>query len=168
MATVTLQGKTQQTVGDLPKVGTQAPNFTLTKTDLSEVSLSDFSGKKILLSLFPSLDTGTCATAMRRFNEQCNTMENVVVLCISADLPFAQKRFCAAENLNNVIPLSTFRHPDFGKHYGVLLNSGPLAGLLSRAVVLINEQGKVAYTELVPEIATEPNYDAVLNAISTG
>jgi thiol peroxidase len=165
MATVTLQGKPQQTVGDLPKVGSQAPDFTLTKTDLSEVTLTDCLGKKILLSIFPSVDTGTCATAMRRFNEQMNNMTNVTALCISADLPFAQKRFCAAENLNNITSVSVFRHPDFGKKYGVLLTTGPLTGLLSRAVIIINEKGKVTYTQLVPEIAAEPDYEAALAAL---
>ncbi len=165
MATVTLQGKPQHTVGELPKMGSAAPDFTLTKTDLSDVTLSDFLGKRILLSIFPSVDTGTCATAMRRFNEQCNDMSNVTVLCISADLPFAQKRFCAAENLTNVIPVSTFRHPDFGKSYGVMLSDGPLAGLMSRAVVILDEKGKVIYTQLVPEISAEPDYEGALGAL---
>lgn len=165
MATVTLQGKPQQTAGELPRVGSQAPDFTLTKTDLSEVTLANFLGKKILLSIFPSVDTGTCASAMRRFNEECNAMDNVVVLCASADLPFAQKRFCAAENLERVIPASSFRHPEFGKAYGVVLTSGPLAGLLTRAVVMIDEKGKVIYTQLVSEISAEPDYEKALNAL---
>ncbi len=162
---MTLQGKAQHLVGDLPKKGSLAPDFSLTKTDLSEIALSDFLGKKILLSIFPSVDTGTCAKAMRHFNEACNNMPNVTVFCISADLPFAQKRFCGAENLTNVIPVSTFRHPEFGKSYGVTLTEGPLAGLLSRAVVVIDEKGKVTYTQLVPEISTEPNYEAALAAL---
>ncbi|MCD6039744.1 MAG: tpx [Gammaproteobacteria bacterium] len=165
MATVTLQGKPQQTVGDLPKLGSQAPDFILTKTDLSEVSLADYAGKKILLSIFPSVDTGTCAAAMRHFNEKASKIGDAIVLCISADLPFAQKRFCAAENLNNVMPVSIFRHSDFGRKYGVLLSTGPLAGLLSRAVVVINEQAKVVYTQLVPEISAEPNYEIALAAL---
>jgi len=165
MAIITLQGKPQHTVGDLPKIGSAAPDFTLTKTDLSDVTLSGYLGKKILLSIFPSVDTGTCATVMRRFNEKCNNMDNVTVLCISADLPFAQKRFCAAENLANVIPVSTFRHPDFGKRYGVMLSEGPLAGLLSRAVVILDEKGKVVYTQLVPEISAEPDYEGALEAL---
>jgi thiol peroxidase len=165
MATVTLQGKPQHTLGDLPKVGTPAPDFTLTKTDLSEVNLSHFLGKKIILSIFPSVDTGTCATAARRFNEQCQAMKDVVVLCISADLPFAQKRFCATENLNSIVPVSTFRHSEFGKNYGIALTSGPLAGLLSRAVVILDEKGKVIYTQLVPEISAEPDYENALHAV---
>lgn len=165
MATVTLQGKPQHTVGELPSVGSRAPDFTLTKTDLSEVSLADFLGKKILLSIFPSVDTGTCATAMRRFNEECNAMANVTVLCASVDLPFAQKRFCAAENLANVIPGSSFRHPEFGKAYGVTLSEGPLAGMMARAVVVIDEKGTVVYVQLVPEISAEPDYEKALDAL---
>lgn len=165
MATVTLQGKPLHTLGDLPKKGSLAPDFMLTKTDLSEIKLSELLGKKILLSIFPSVDTGTCATAMRHFNEQCNDMPNVTVLCVSADLPFAQKRFCGAENLKNVVPASAFRHPEFGKKYGVVLMDGPLAGLLSRAVVVLDEKGTVVYSQLVPEISAEPNYDAALGAL---
>lgn len=165
MATVTLQGKPQQTTGELPKIGSQAPDFTLTKLDLSETTLPDYLGKKLLLSIFPSVDTGTCATAMRRFNEQADKTPNVKILCISADLPFAQKRFCAAENLNNVMPVSSFRHADFGHKYGVGLSTGPLTGLLTRAVIILDEKGKVIYTQLVPEISAEPDYAAALAAL---
>ncbi len=165
MATVTLQGKPQQTVGELPQIGNVAPGFTVTKSDMSDVKLTDFLGKKILLSIFPSVDTGVCATAVRRFNEQCNNMDNVAVLCISADLPFALKRFCAAENLTNVIAASVFRHQEFGKSYGVMLSDGPLAGLLSRAVVVLDEKGKVIYTQLVSEISAEPDYEGALQAL---
>ena len=166
MASITVQGKPLQTVGTLPGVGTSAADFTVTKTDLSEITLKDYAGKKVVLSIFPSVDTGTCATAMRQFNEKANQLKNTVILCISADLPFAQKRFCGAEGLTNVIPASTFRHPDFGKKYGVTISEGPLAGLLSRAVVVLDEKGKVIYTEQVSELSAEPNYDAALNALT--
>ncbi len=166
MATVTLQGKPQQTSGDLPKLGSHAPDFTLTKIDLSDVRLSDYAGRTLLLNIFPSVDTGTCAMAMRRFNEEASKMANVTVLCISADLPFAQKRFCAAENLTHVHPVSVFRHADFGKQYGVLLTTGPLTGLLSRAVVILDGKSNVIYTQLVPEISAEPDYAAALAMLS--
>lgn len=165
MASITVQGKPLQTVGTLPAVGIEAPNFTITKTDLSETTLKDYVGKKVILSIFPSVDTGTCATAMRQFNEKATQLKNTVVLCISADLPFAQKRFCGAEGLTNVIAASVFRHPDFGKKYGVTISEGPLAGLLSRAVVILDEKGKVTYTEQVSELSAEPNYEAALNAL---
>jgi len=166
MATITLNGDALQTAGDLPAVGTQAPGFTLVKTDLSEVSLSDLSGKRIILNIFPSLDTDVCAASVRRFNESASSLENSVVLCISADLPFAQGRFCGAEGLDDVVPASTFRSPAFGNDYGVTITSGPLTGLLSRAVVVIDGDGQVVYTEQVPEIVQEPNYEAALQALS--
>lgn len=164
MATITLQGNPLETVGTLPAIGTTAPAFTLVKTDLSEVSLDDFAGKTVILNIFPSIDTGICATSTRRFNDIASRNDDVAVLCISADLPFAHGRFCGAEGLEKVISLSTFRHPGFGQDYGVTITSGVLAGLLSRAVVVI-KNGTVVYTEQVPEIAQEPNYDAALAAI---
>ena len=163
MATITLQGNPIETVGELPAVGSNAPAFTLTKTDLSEVSLQDFAGKTVILYIYPSVDTGICAASTRKFNEVASSNPNVVVLCISADLPFAHSRFCGAEGLENVVSLSTFRNADFGSNYGVTITTGPLAGLMSRAVVIVKD-GKVTYTEQVPEIAQEPDYDAALAA----
>jgi thiol peroxidase len=163
MATITLQGNPIETVGELPAVGSNAPAFTLTKTDLSEVSLQDFAGKTVILNIYPSVDTGICAASTRKFNEVASSNPNVVVLCISADLPFAHSRFCGAEGLENVVSLSTFRNADFGSNYGVTITTGPLAGLMSRAVVIVKD-GKVTYTEQVPEIAQEPDYDAALAA----
>lgn len=165
MTTILLQGKPVQTVGALPKVGTKAPDFKLTKNDLSEASLKDFSGKKILLNIFPSLDTGVCAKSMHKFNEAAHNEKGLVVLCISADLPFAQKRFCIAEHIKNVIALSSFRHPEFGKNYGVTIVDGPLAGLLSRAVVVMNESGQIVYNQQVTEISEEPDYAAALKMV---
>lgn len=162
MTTITLKGNPINTSGELPAIGSKAPDFMVTKTDLSEVALGEFAGKKIILNIFPSVDTPTCATAMRKFNEAADKLDNTVVLCISADLPFAQKRFCAAENLQNVIPASIFRHPEFGKQYGALITEGFLRGLLSRAVVVINEKGMVSYVQQVPEVSEEPDYQAVL------
>ncbi len=165
MTSITVQGKPLKTIGELPLVGSLAPDFTLTKVDLSEISLQDFHGKKIILSIFPSVDTPTCANAERYFNEKANQLPNTVILCISVDLPFAQKRFCAAEGLTHVIPASAFRHPEFGKAYGVTISEGPLASLLSRAIVIIDEHGKVIYTQQVSELSAEPNYDEVLATI---
>ncbi|MDD5394627.1 MAG: thiol peroxidase [Thiothrix sp.] len=164
MATITLQGNAIETIGTLPAVGTDAPTFTLVKTDLSEAGLGDFAGKTVILNIFPSIDTGICAASTRRFNETASANPNVAVLCISADLPFALGRFCGAEGLENVVSMSTFRNADFGKAYGVTITTSPLAGLMSRAVVVIKD-GKVAYTEQVPEIVQEPDYDAALAAI---
>jgi len=166
MATITLNGDAIQTVGDLPAVGTQAPGFTLVKTDLSEVSLSDLSGKRVIFNIFPSLDTDVCAASVRRFNEEANNLGNSIVLCISADLPFAQGRFCGAEGLEHVVSASNFRSPAFGEDYGVTITTGPLTGLLSRAVVVIDGDGQVIYTEQVPEIVQEPDYEAALNALA--
>lgn len=165
MAQVTLKGNPVQTNGDLPAVGAQAPAFTLTKTDLSEVSFDEYAGKKMILNIFPSIDTSTCATSVRQFNAKVSDMDNAVVLCISQDLPFAQHRFCGAEGLDDVIPLSGFRHPEFAENYGVKILDGPLAGLSARAVVVIDESGKITYTELVPEIVEEPDYEATLAAL---
>jgi len=162
MATVTLKGSPINTIGSLPKVGSSAPAFSLTGTDLSEIGLATYRGKKIILNIFPSLDTGICAASTRRFNQELSGLTNTVVLCISADLPFAHNRFCTAEGLKNVITLSTFRNPAFGKDYGVTILDGGLRGLMSRAIVVIDEKGIVAYTEQVPEIAQEPNYEAAL------
>ena len=162
MATITFKGNPIHTIGELPAMGSQAPDFTLTKIDLSEIHLKDFLGKKLVLSIFPSIDTATCATAERQFDTKLNQLENVILLCISADLPFAQKRFCAAEHLTKVIPASVFRSSEFGTQYGVTILEGPLTGLLSRAVIVLDEQGKIIYREQVKEIAHEPNYDAIL------
>ena len=166
MATVTFKKDlTIKLNGVLPAVGSQAPNFKGTKTDLSDVHLEDYRGKRVVLNIFPSVDTGVCAASVRRFNAEASKLENTVVLCISKDLPFAQARFCGAEGLDKVIPLSTFRCNCFTDGYGLLQTDGPLYGLLARAVVVIDEAGKVLYTELVPEITNEPNYEAALAAL---
>lgn len=166
MATVTLQGELKINVGgELPAVGSVAPDFTLVKGDLSEVSLKDFKGKKVLLNIFPSIDTGVCAASVRQFNKNAAGLENTVVLGISVDLPFAAGRFCAAEGIENVVTASAFRNPEFAANYGVLMVDGPLKGLLARSVVVVDADGKVAYTELVPEVTQEPNYNAALTAL---
>jgi thiol peroxidase len=165
MAQITFKGNAIQTAGALPEIGTTAPDFKVVKEDLSTMSPSDFKGKKILLNIFPSLDTPVCAASVRKFNVEAASLPNAVVLCISKDLPFAQKRFCAAEGLDNVIAGSEYRDSDFSTAYGVLITDGPLAGLFSRAVVVINEEGKVLYTEQVPEIAQEPDYEKALAAM---
>ncbi len=165
MATVTLKGNPIQTSGELPKVGDRAPEFSLTATDLSTKTLGDFSGSKIVLNIFPSIDTGTCAASVRRFNKEASELENTNVLCISHDLPFAHARFCGAEGLENVISLSDYKEGSFGKAYGVNFVNGPLEALLSRSVVVINEQGIVTYTEQVQETIEEPNYKAALEAL---
>jgi thiol peroxidase len=166
MAEITLQGNPVQTAGCLPAVGILAPSIKLVMTDLSEAGLQDFVGKNIILNIFASLDTSVCAASVRRFNKEASESPNTVVLCVSADLPFAHKRFCETERLNNVIPLSVFRSPEFGRDYGVTFTSGPLSGLLSRAVVIIDTSGKVAYTEQIPEFTHEPDYDAALLVLS--
>ena len=166
MSEITLQGNPVQTVGSLPAIGKPAPPFKLVKTDLSGVGLQDFSGKNVILNIFISLDTSVCAASVRRFNKEAGESPDTVVLCISADLPFAHNRFCEAEGLNEVIPLSVFRSPEFGRDYGVTFGTGPLVGLLSRAIVIIDKSGKVFYTEQVPEIGQEPDYDAALLALS--
>jgi len=162
MAEITLQGNPVHTLGTLPATGTQAPDFTLVKNDLSTATLSDYKGKKVVLNIFPSLDTPTCAASVRRFNAEASNLENTVVLCISKDLPFAQARFCGAEGLDRVETLSDFRDGNFGKNYQVEITDGPLAALESRAVVILNEEGKVIYTQQVPEIVDEPDYEAAL------
>lgn len=165
MATITLKGNEISTIGNLPKKGSKAPNFTLTALDLSHKSLSDFTGKNIILNIFPSIDTGTCATSVRTFNKKAAELKNTVVLCISKDLPFAQGRFCGAEGIENVVMLSDFATGDFGKNYGLEISNGPLSHLHSRAIVIIDEKGLVTYTEQVSEIVDEPNYEAALKAI---
>ncbi|OBS08513.1 thiol peroxidase [Acidihalobacter prosperus] len=166
MATITLQGNPIHTTGELPAVGTQAPDFHLVDGDLNDVSLASYAGKKKLLNIVPSLDTPTCATSTRKFNEFARGREGVVMLMVSADLPFAQKRFCGDESLSNVIPVSLMRTRAFAKDYGVLIEDGPLAGITARAVVVIDEGDRVIYTQLVPEIADEPDYDAALAALA--
>jgi thiol peroxidase len=166
MAQITLQGNPIETIGELPAFGMQAPSFKLTKTDLTDVGPQDFARKNVILNIFPSIDTSVCAASVRRFNQEASESPDSVVLCISADLPFAHQRFCEAEGLNDVIPLSVFRSPEFGKVYGVTITTGPLAGLLSRAIIILDKTGSVAYTEQVPEIGQEPNYDAALLALS--
>lgn len=165
MATVTLGGNAIHTSGELPKTGSKSPDFTLVKTDLSTTSLSDFAGSKLVLNIFPSVDTGTCAASVRAFNEKASQLENTKVLCISRDLPFAQKRFCGAERLENVINLSDFSTGSFGKDFGLEITDGPLAGLHSRVVIVLDENGTVKYTEQVAEIADEPNYESALAAL---
>ena len=165
MATVTLKGNTIHTLGTLPANGSKAPEFTLTKNDLSTVKLSDYEGSRLVLNIFPSVDTGTCAQSVRQFNEEATELDNTIVLCISKDLPFAQARFCGAEGLDNVELLSDFRDGNFGKSYNLEFTDGPLATLHSRAVVVLNEKGEVLYSEQVPEIVDEPNYKAALEAL---
>lgn len=161
MAQITHKNKVVHTIGELPRIGSNAPDFKLTKSDLSEVTLREFRGKRVVLNIFPSLDTGICATSVRRFNAEVEKMENTVVICASKDLPFAHKRFCTTEGLEKVISASEYKDHDFGNTYGVRMVDGLLSGLFARAVVVIDEQGKVIYTEQVPEIAQEPNYEAV-------
>jgi thiol peroxidase len=164
MTAVTLQGNTVNTVGNLPKVGTKAPSFTLVETDLSETTLADYAGSKLILNIFPSVDTGVCATSIRTFNQKASDLDNTKVLCVSADLPFAAARFCGAENIENVATGSSFRG-SFGTDYGVCFSDGPLAGLLSRSIVVINEQGTVIYTEQIAETTEEPDYAAAIAAL---
>jgi Peroxiredoxin len=163
MAQITFKNTPVNTSGYLPKRGEKAPDFKLVNTELATVSLHDFRGKKVVLNIFPSLDTGVCAASVRRFNKMASEMDNTAILAISKDLPFAHARFCTIEGIENVIPLSDFRISDFDDNYGVLMVDGPLKGLLARAVVLIDTSGEVLYSELVPEIAEEPNYEAVLS-----
>jgi len=162
MSSITLGGKPIHTNGELLTVGTKAADFTLVKIDLGTASLADFAGSRVVLNIFPSIDTGTCAASVRKFNEKASTLENTKVLCISRDLPFAQKRFCGAEGLENVINLSDFKEGSFGKNYGLEITDGPLAGLHSRVVIVLDENGTILHTEQVSEIADEPNYEAAL------
>ena len=165
MATITLHGNACNTNGDLPAVGATAPDFHLVDGKLNDVHLADYSGKKKILNIVPSLDTPTCATSAKKFNERAASHGDAVVLVVSADLPFAQGRFCSAEGLENVIPLSLMRTRGFAKDYGVLITDGPLAGITARAVVVIDANDKVVYTQLVKEIGDEPDYDAALAAL---
>lgn len=165
MAQITLKGATVNTTGILPQVGSMAPEFQLVSTDLSIKTLADFKGKKMVLNIFPSVDTGTCAQSVRTFNQKASTLENTSVLCISKDLPFALARFCGAEGLTNVESLSDFRDGNFGKAYGLTIADGPLEALHSRCVVIIDENGKILYTEQVAEIVDEPNYSAAIACI---
>jgi len=165
MAAITFKGETIHTAGTLPAVGSRAPAFTLTDRDLADRSLAEYQGRKIVMNIFPSIDTSVCAMSVRRFNAEAAARPGTVILCISADLPFAASRFCGAEGLDKVVTLSDFRHKEFGADFGVRITDSPLAGLLSRAVLVIDEQGEVVYTEQVPEIGQEPNYDAALGAL---
>lgn len=165
MAKVTFKGNEVHTNGTLPAVGAEAPDFKGVKSDLSELSLSDLKGKKIVINVFPSLDTSVCATSVRHFNKAAASFSNTVVLAVSKDLPFAHGRFCTTEGIDKVVTLSAFRCSCFEDKYGMLLTDGPLKGLFARGVIVVDEAGKVVYTELVPEITTEPNYDAALAAL---
>lgn len=164
MATITLKGNLISTIGALPAKGSVAPDFKLTKSDLSDASLKDFAGMVKILNIVPSLDTGVCAASARAFNKAADTMNGVAILTISRDLPFAQKRFCETEGIKSVVPLSELRARDFGKSYGVEIVDGPMAGLLSRAVVVLDRNNMVVYTQQVPEIGQEPNYSGALDA----
>lgn len=166
MSTVTLKGNPVQVDGSFPKTGDKAPAFSLVGKDLSDKTLASFDGKRKVLNIFPSIDTPTCATSVRRFNEKAASLQDAVVLCISADLPFAQARFCGAEGLDNVVTLSTLRGREFLRDYGVAIASGPLAGLAARAVVVLDKDNKVVHAEMVGEIANEPDYDAALKALA--
>lgn len=166
MAKITLKGNPIKTAGKLPKVGKKAPGFKLTKSDLSTAKLKDYRGSKVILNIFPSIDTGTCAASVRKFNEEAAKLENTKVLCVSRDLPFAQARFCGAEGIENVETLSDFAKGKFGRKYRLYIKNGPLAYLHSRAIVIIDEEGIVKYTEQVPEIVDEPNYEAALAALN--
>ena len=165
MANITFKGDPVQTSGELPSVGSKAPDFTLVKGDLSNATLADYKGSKVILNIFPSIDTGICAMSVKAFNEKAAGLENTKVLCISRDLPFAQGRFCGAEGIENVINLSDYANPAFSKDYGLLMTDGPLHDLFARVVIVLDEEGTVTYTELVPDIVQEPNYDAALAAL---
>ena len=165
MANITLKGNPVTTCGDLPAVGSSAPDFSLSASDLSLVNRSNFAGKKIVMNVFPSIDTPVCATSVKKFNEQAASLDNTVVLCISRDLPFAHKRFCGTEELENVVPLSMYRSNEFGTSYGVEMSDGPLEGLFARAIIVLDQDGKVLHNELVGEIADEPNYEAALKSL---
>ncbi|ADV43880.1 thiol peroxidase [Bacteroides helcogenes] len=165
MATTNFKGQPVRIIGEFIKVGSVAPDFELVKTDLSSFSLKDLNGKHVVLNIFPSLDTGVCAASVRKFNKLAAGLPDTVVLAVSKDLPFAHARFCTTEGIENVIPLSDFRFSDFDENYGVRMADGPLAGLLARAIVVIGKDGKIAYTELVPEITQEPDYDKAIEAV---
>jgi len=165
MSKVTLKGNEFNTIGELPVVGSKAPEFELVKTDLSEIKNSDLTGKRVILNIFPSLGTAVCASSVRKFNVVATKLENAVVVCVSKDLPFAHGRFCTTEGINNVIPASEFRSNNFGKNYGVMMVDGPLQGLMARAVVVLDENGTVLYNQLVPEITEEPDYQSALDVL---
>lgn len=165
MAKITLGGNPIHTSGELPTVGSKAPDFKLVQADLSEVSLADYKGSRLVMNIFPSIDTGVCATSVRTFNEKAGSLNNTKVLCVSRDLPFAQKRFCGAEGIENVVNLSDFKAGQFGADYGLNITDGPLAGLHSRAIVVVDENGTVVHTEQVPEIAQEPDYEAAMASL---
>lgn len=165
METVYFKGNACHTGGNMPSVGDKAPEFSVVGPELKELHISDFPGKKIVLNIFPSLDTPVCATSVRKFNEKAAEKKDAIMLCVSMDLPFAAQRFCTVENIKNVIPASAFRSPEFAKEYGVELVDGPLKGLLARAVVIIDENGKVIYRQLVDEITNEPDYEAALKML---
>jgi thiol peroxidase len=164
--TVTLRGTPTQVIGELPKQGTVAPVFRLVSKDLKDTFLHDFAGKRKVLNVFPSVDTATCAISVQKFNQRAANLPNTVVLCICSDLPFAQARFCGANNINNVVMLSMMRGRNFSKDYGVLIGDGPLMGLSARAVIVLDETNTVLYSELVPELSNQPNYDAAIQALS--
>ncbi len=165
MATISFKGTPIHTHGDLPAVGSAAPDFELVKTDLGVVKLSALKGQRVVLNIFPSVDTPVCATSVRQFNEAASKLDNTMVVCASLDLPFAHARFCGAEGLERVVPVSGYRHPGFAEAYGLTITDGPLQGLYSRAVVVIDEEGQVVYTQQVPDIVLEPDYDAALTAL---
>ncbi len=165
MTTFNIDGNPASTVGDLPEVGEKAPDFLLTKTDLSDITLKDVAGKKVVLNIFPSVDTSVCSASVRRFNSEISSYPNAVVLCISLDLPFAHSRFCETEGLKDVIPVSELRNREFGNTYGVRIADGPLSGLLARAVVVIDENGTIIYSKLVEELKNEPDYEEVLGVL---
>ena len=165
MAKITLHGNPIETIGNLPKKDSSAVDFNLVKSDLSNITLNEFKGKNVILNIFPSLDTETCATSVRRFNKEASSLQDTVVLCVSADLPFAAGRFCTTEGLENVYTASVFRDDSFGKQYGVEITTGPLAGLLSRALVVVDKTGKIIFTQQVQEIVDEPDYEPALQAL---
>lgn len=165
MSSITFKGNPIETVGELPKVGDMAPDFRVTTTELQDVSLSDFEGKNLILNIFPSVDTGICAASVREFNKRAANLKNTQVLCVSKDLPFAHKRFCGAEGIENVLSASQYKDQSFSEKYRVDMLNGPLAGLMSRAIVVVNGEGEVTYVEQVPEIVQEPNYEKALASI---
>lgn len=165
MATITFKGNETKTSGTLPEIGNQCPKISLTKTDLSQTDLSEYKGKNVVLNIFPSIDTGICALSAKAFNKHASEVENTVVICVSKDLPFAHNRFCEAEGLKNVVCASSYKDDSFEEGFNVLMTDGPLAGLFSRAVVILNEEGQITYSEQVPEIVQEPNYEAALAAL---
>ena len=165
MSKVTLKGNPVSTIGDLPVVGSKAPEFSLVGTNLADVKNTDFAGKRVVLNIFPSLDTATCAASVRRFNVEASKLQDAAVVCISKDLPFAHSRFCTTEGIENVVSASEFRSNTFGKNYGVMITDGPLQGLMARAVVVLDKDGTVLHSQLVQEITEEPDYESALNSL---